>query len=171
MAAVGFDLYLKMIEEAARELKGEEAVPRAEPELLLPVSAYIPEEYISEPHQRLSVYKRIASFQDEADLELIREELDDRYGPLPEPVLRLLQVMRIKLLCRQKWVERLEAGGGRLRVRVDSSAQIEGHKIEELLAAFQDRIRFLSSHSFELRQTNGDWDKVSKEIENCLKAL
>jgi transcription-repair coupling factor (superfamily II helicase) len=169
VAAVGFELYLQMIEEAARELQGEAAPRKIEPKLLLPISAYLPEEYIPEPHQRLSIYKRLASVEREADLGLLSEELRDRYGPPPEPATRLLQVMRIKLLCRNKWVERLEAGEGRIRIQLDSSAPIEERKVERLLSAFRDRIRFLTPFSFELRQPAEAW--TAEEIERCLAVL
>lgn len=171
VAAVGFDLYLQMIAEAARELKGEPPVRTIEPELVLPVSAFVPEEYVPEHHQRLSLYRRLASLPKAEDLHPIREELEDRYGVPPEPVDRLLEVMRVKLLCREKWVERLEVGGGRIRFQIDSSAQIEGQTVDRLLASYEGEIRFLSPYAFELQQKDGEWKGVLEKIEGCLKEL
>jgi len=172
VAEVGFDLYLQMIEEASRELKGGKSVQQLEPQLLLPVSAYIPEEYVADTSQRLSVYRRLASLQEEGDLRLFCEELADRYGSPPEPLLRLLEVMRLKIICRGKWISRLEVGERHLRIQVDPSAKIESSKVERLLTVFRGRIHFLSSTSFELRQNDlKDWERISEEIQKCLSLL
>ncbi|MER3422258.1 MAG: transcription-repair coupling factor, partial [Nitrospiraceae bacterium] len=100
IAAVGLDLYLQMVEQAVQQLKGTVVEEEPDPILHLNVSAFIPEDYVSDPHQRLSLYKRLSSSPQVGDLALLHGEIRDRYGPLPDPVERLFEVMQIRLLAK-----------------------------------------------------------------------
>ncbi|HXB48045.1 MAG TPA: transcription-repair coupling factor, partial [Streptosporangiaceae bacterium] len=86
IAAVGFDLYLKMIGEAVRELRGEGPAERAEVRIELPVDAHIPHDYIAGERLRLEAYTRIASIDSVHDIDAVRDELNDRYGEAPVQV-------------------------------------------------------------------------------------
>jgi len=114
IAEVGFDMYAQMLEEAVKEMKGEEVVEEAEPEINLKVSQYIPEDYIPDTRQRLGVYKRLASVSSEADLVAIAEELEDRYGEVPPLVENLAGTMRLKLLLKKLHARELIQKGTRL---------------------------------------------------------
>ncbi len=114
IAEVGFDMYAQMLEEAVREMKGEEVREEAEPEINLKVSQYIPEDYIPDTRQRLGVYKRLASVSSEADLAAIAEELEDRYGEVPHLVENLAGTMRLKLLLKKLHAKELIQKGTRL---------------------------------------------------------
>ena len=83
IAAVGFDTYVRLLEETVRELKGEEAPIEVHSSLNLGLDIRIPPEYIADEHQRLRAYKRIADVKDAAQAEAMRADLGDRYGPLP----------------------------------------------------------------------------------------
>src|SRR4030095_15299795 len=84
--AVGFDMYVRMLEETVRELKGEEAPVEVHTALNLGLDIRIPSEYIADENQRLRVYKRIAGAGQQADRDSLEQELEDRYGPVPEAV-------------------------------------------------------------------------------------
>src|SRR5260370_34620430 len=87
---VGFDMYVRMLEETLRELKGEEAPLEIHSALNLGLDIRIPPEYIGDENQRLRVYKRIAGAIELAARDNIEKELADRYGPVPEAVQNLL---------------------------------------------------------------------------------
>ena len=99
IAAVGYDLYVQMVSEAVAEVKGE--VPRepAEVRLDLPVDANLPASYVPAGEQRLEAYRRLAAVTTRAEVEDIRAEWLDRYGPLPEPAERLLEVAMLRAAC------------------------------------------------------------------------
>ena len=83
IAAVGFDMYLRMLEETVQELKGEHTAPEVHSALNLGLDIRIPAEYIADDQQRLRAYKRIADARDPEEADKVRGELEDRYGPVP----------------------------------------------------------------------------------------
>jgi transcription-repair coupling factor (superfamily II helicase) len=100
IAGVGFDLYIRMIGEAVRELKDDAPPERPEVRVELPVNAHIPHDYIPGERLRLAAYTSIASIDSEADVTAVRDELRDRYGELPVPVVTLLEVARLRFAAR-----------------------------------------------------------------------
>src|SRR6266436_2610826 len=113
IAAVGFDLYSKLLAEAVRELKGEPAAERVDPVISADVEALLPESFVPEVNQRLALYKRLAEIERPEEVVDARAELADRYGPLPPAVEGLLDVIGLRVAARELGVERVEAGGGR----------------------------------------------------------
>src|SRR5256886_8646363 len=99
--AVGFELYTQMLDRAVREMKGEAAPEEAETQLNLGLNIRIPTQYIAEENQRLRMYKRSAGVHDEAELDDVRKELEDRYGAIPAPVGYLLGASALKVLCER----------------------------------------------------------------------
>lgn len=98
IASVGFTLYQQMLKEAIAKLKGEIVCP--EPELSLDISAYIPESYISDAYERVAIYKRLLSLENEIELTSIKEELQDRFGKYPEIVENLFIIAEIRLKAK-----------------------------------------------------------------------
>ena len=104
MAAVGFDLYSRMLAEAVEEQKArrEGRAPIVEtPQAVvdLPMDAHLPTEYVPEEAQKLELYRRLARARSAGDIAAFRQELIDRFGPLPEPVLRLIEVAELRLVA------------------------------------------------------------------------
>ncbi len=96
MSAVGYDMYLKLLDEAVKEQRGEEPQKQAECLVDVKVDAYIPEDYISNQAQRISCYKRIALIRSDDDAYDVTDELIDRYGEIPAPVEGLIEVAQIR---------------------------------------------------------------------------
>jgi transcription-repair coupling factor (superfamily II helicase) len=94
--AVGFEMYVKLLEEAADELRGKKAEPAPEVRIDLPVDAYLPASYIDREPLRLAAYRRIAEATAHEDVDDVESELADRYGPLPKPALTLIAVARLR---------------------------------------------------------------------------
>jgi transcription-repair coupling factor (superfamily II helicase) len=101
VASVGFDLFCSMLEDAVRELRGEEVVHEVEPDLSFDVEALLPESYIDEVGVRLSLYKRLASAVDEGEVAEIAAEMEDRFGPPPQESKNLVELMRVKTELRR----------------------------------------------------------------------
>jgi transcription-repair coupling factor (superfamily II helicase) len=99
IAAVGYDLYVQMVNEAVAEMKGEEPREPAEVKLDVPTDAYLPLEYVSREELRLEAYRRLASVTTHQEVEDIEAEWEDRYGPVPEPARNLLAVGHLRAEC------------------------------------------------------------------------
>ncbi len=115
IAAVGYDLYLELLQKTIQDMKAGKATLAAEdyePEVNLRLPARIPETYIPDSDQRYVAYRRLATIATEDELADLRGELEDRYGPLPEETDNLLRLLDLKILMRELLVEKLEQGAG-----------------------------------------------------------
>jgi transcription-repair coupling factor (superfamily II helicase) len=115
IAGVGFDLYVRMIGEAVRELKDDAPAERPEVRVELPVNAHIPHDYIPGERLRLAAYTSIAAIDSESDVDAVRDELNDRYGDLPAPVLTLLDVARLRFAARRVGLTDITLQGSHVR--------------------------------------------------------
>ncbi|WP_353987504.1 transcription-repair coupling factor [Ruicaihuangia caeni] len=120
IAGVGFDLYLRMIGEAVSTFRGDVAEGQTELRLELPVEAHIPEEYIESERLRLEAYQKLATAAAPASapdaIDRVIEELDDRYGVLPEPVQRLISLSRLRRHAQQAGLGEVVVMGQNLRI-------------------------------------------------------
>jgi transcription-repair coupling factor (superfamily II helicase) len=132
--AVGFEMYTSMLERTIRELKGEAAPEEAETQLNLGLNIRIPNEYIAEENQRLRIYKRVASVQNEQQLEDLRAELEDRYGPLLSPIANLLRYAALKLVAQRLGVAGIERKRDQINIRFTEHAQIEPERLARFVA-------------------------------------
>ncbi|MET0898265.1 MAG: transcription-repair coupling factor [Mycobacterium sp.] len=118
VAGVGFDLYVRLVGEAVEAYRaaadGETVAGTEEPKdvrIDLPIDAHLPPEYIGSDRLRLEGYRRLAAAADDTAIAALIEELVDRYGPIPEPVLRLVAMARLRLLCRSYGITEVSATG------------------------------------------------------------
>ncbi|MCL2490029.1 MAG: transcription-repair coupling factor [Propionibacteriaceae bacterium] len=120
IADVGFDLYLRLVGEAVADFRPDGGDTEVEDEppmrIELPVDAHLPTDYIESERLRLEIYKRIAEIRSEPDIAALRDELVDRYGPVPAPVDALLDVVRFRLLCRSVGLTEVVASGAFVRL-------------------------------------------------------
>jgi transcription-repair coupling factor (superfamily II helicase) len=123
--AIGFELYSSLLDEAVRELRGEPPREDVDPDVQLPVPAFIPDAYMPDVHQRLFFYKRLAQASSDEELDEVRAEIVDRYGDTPEELDALCQVMAIKVRLRALAIRALEAGPGRLVLTLGDSAALD----------------------------------------------
>ncbi len=121
VAALGFELYMQMLDEAVAGAEAQdgdgERVEMPEPVRLdVNVDAYVPADYVPYEQAKIDVHRRIAAAVDVADLELLREELEDRFGPPPEPLRNLLDLQRARIKLGQAGATAVSFRGGRLAV-------------------------------------------------------
>jgi len=129
LSAVGFETYCQMMESTVRELRGEQVVEAGPVSLKLHLDIRIPPQYIPEETQRLRTYKRVAGIRSEQERERLRQELVDRYGPLPESVVNLLEYAGLKLVAEQLGVESIERRQERVLVQFREQAKVDPQKL------------------------------------------
>ena len=146
ISAVGFDLYLELLQNTVAALKQKSArqavVELVEPEINLHISAYIPEQYIVDTGQRYIAYRKIGDLQTEGELLDLQDEFKDRYGELPEETLNLFDIMSLKIKLRKILITKLEQGKDTLIFSFHEKTPIEPQKILSLVENSQDDCRF-----------------------------
>jgi transcription-repair coupling factor (superfamily II helicase) len=133
--AVGFDMYVRMLDETVRELRGEEVPVEVQSSLNLGLDIRIPAEYIRDEHQRLRAYKRIADAKDAEQAEKVRGELADRYGPAPDSVETLVQFALLKSAAQRLAVEAVDRRGGALNIKFHPGSKIDPGRLMALVSS------------------------------------
>jgi transcription-repair coupling factor (superfamily II helicase) len=110
IAAVGYDLYCEMVNEAIHDLNGEKKAIPAEITIELPLDANLPETYVDRPDARLDAYRRLAEVTAQSDVDDIEKEWLDRFGPLPEPAQRLVEIARLRAECVRVGIAEITVG-------------------------------------------------------------
>jgi transcription-repair coupling factor (superfamily II helicase) len=171
IAAVGFDLYSKLLAEAVRELRGEPAAECVDPVISVDVEALLPETYVPEVNQRLPLYKRLAEIERTEEITDARAELADRFGPLPESVEALLDVVGLRVAARSLGVERIEAGGGRAVLTFAASTQVTPERVLKTIAASRGALVLRKEYTVEARIPVGPWPAVRDALAKLLDSL
>ena len=125
MEAVGFEMYMKLLEDTVRELKGEDLEDDVRATVNLRVDLKIDESYIPDMNQRLMVYRRIASARSEDELDRVVTEVRDRYGPMPSSILNLGDYGRIRVMADRLGVESIDREGDRVVFRFRSQTPLD----------------------------------------------
>jgi transcription-repair coupling factor (superfamily II helicase) len=143
ISAVGYELYTELMEKTVREIKGEQVEEEEiQPEIQLGVSAFIPEEYVADVHQRLVLYKRISLATTEEDINQIQSELQDCYGALPAFVENLLQVIIIRNSLKLLKGKKMGYDGKYLYIHFRTVTPVDPGKIIALYRKKINEIRF-----------------------------
>jgi transcription-repair coupling factor (superfamily II helicase) len=133
--SVGFDLYLRLLEDAIRRLEDECYEAEGETLLELEYSGYIPDAYIDSAQEKMEVYKKIASIKTKEELERVYGELLDRFGPLPDEAASLLSLAEIRIICREISVSSLKERSGLVRVEFGKVSKV---KVDRLVRLMQE---------------------------------
>lgn len=107
IANIGYDLYIKMLDEAIKKYKGEPVEQKVETELHFEANAYIPNHYISEEMEKIDVYKKIATIEDREDYNELFDELVDRFSDIPQPVITLMDVAYLRAVASQQGITKI----------------------------------------------------------------
>ncbi|MDR2393308.1 MAG: transcription-repair coupling factor [Treponema sp.] len=133
--SVGFDLYLRLLDDAVKRLEDAQYETETEPLLELEYSGFIPDAYIDAPQEKMEVYKKIAAVREKDELEQVYAEMLDRFGPLPEEAASLLALAEIRIICRELGVLSLKERGGMVRVTFGKVSKVN---VERLLRLMQE---------------------------------
>jgi transcription-repair coupling factor (superfamily II helicase) len=142
IASVGFELYCRLLEEAIREKKGEVAPELPEPIIEIPVDAYIPSEYIEDNKQKVGLYKKVANAGSVDSLQDIYHEILDRFGDLPQSVLNLLNIARIKVLAKELGVAAITKERQDLIGKLHIGLGVDYERILEVLKKYRSGFRY-----------------------------
>src|SRR6185503_18062925 len=139
VAAVGFETYARILEEAVAELRGEPIRSERDPEIAADVPAFLPDDYVPDTGQRLDFYRRLAQARDEDDIRATLAELEDRYGPLPDEGRLLGEVMGHKILVRAIGALGYELGPSRLVLSLGADSPLDAARVMRLVQAKNSR--------------------------------
>ncbi len=129
IAAVGYDLYLEILQKTIEELKGEAPEEDFEPEVNFRLPAFIPQSYVPDVDQRLLLYRRLALCRDEEGISHLKEELLDRYGPLPQEDENLFRPQSPKHLLKALKIKRLDRADHQVVLSVDEETRLDPNRI------------------------------------------
>ncbi len=141
MQAVGYDLYCKMLNEAVKNLKGVSTAEDFNTTVDLDVDAFIPPAYIVNEEQKLTIYKRIAGLENQAECEDMKDELLDRFGETPTPVINLFRISMIRVRAHRLYITEIKGKNGEICFTLKRDAKIRAERIPELLKK-QEKLSF-----------------------------
>ncbi len=169
MAAVGYDLYCKMLNEAVNDLKGIKNEYSFETNVDLSVDAYIPSTYIKSEYQKLDIYKRIAAIESEEELSDMKDELVDRYGSLSTPAVNLLNIALIKSMAHKIGIMEMKgtiedgpSGCYKTVMKVYPKAEINTEAIPDFIDSFGGAMKLVSGS-----QPQFIWRVTKKKYNNA----
>jgi transcription-repair coupling factor (superfamily II helicase) len=171
IAAVGYEMYVRLMEKAVAELKGESVREPVEPEIHLNFAAHLPAAYITNNNQRLTIYKRLATATTESALADMEEELRDRYGPLPSEASHLFVLLHLKLVLRRLWIRRLDGMNGKFVLTFAEDPEINLDKLTMVVSAESERLRLSPDNRLHFRSSSQEVVESIGELKKILHNL
>ncbi|MDN5332513.1 MAG: hypothetical protein PWP45_1738 [Tepidanaerobacteraceae bacterium] len=173
MMAVGYDLYCKLLAEAVRELKGEPEKEEIQPVIDLKLSAYIPDDYINNAAHKIDIYRRVAAVESLREAEDLEEEIEDRFGDLPEPARNLLAVARLRVLSKRLKLSSIVQQSDVIVFKFQSPGVFSEEQFLALKEAFKNKVTFQGTNvpSFIFKVRNLEGHKLFFKIESVLKEM
>ena len=171
IAAVGYDMFLKLMEKSVAELKGEPVQEDLEPEINLAISAFIPESYIPDIDQRLSAYRRLAKMTELKEIADFKNELIDRFGALPVEAGNLLLKIMLKVLSIRAGVRRLDLTGQQLLLYFSQIHQKRPFAIVDMIVSRSKRFEFTPDHALKAKLSKGSTSGLLIQAKNILKEI
>ena len=172
IAAVGFELYTQMMEEAVQELRGQRRHVEVEPEIQLGFPAYIPDTYIADENQRLVFYRRLAAVRSAEELDRHRApSCASATAPIPPLVDSFLRVMDLRRTLKACMVVRAVLRNGVGDARLPSRRAGRGRPARRMVERGKGRFRLSADFQLSFTPTNRDWDGLVEEIQAVLQQI
>ena len=168
---VGYDTYCNLLDEVVKEIQGEVVTPDIEVQIDLNVTCYIPDTYISDSSQKIEMYQEIALCKNEEDIQNVIDEMIDRFGNMPKEIENLIEIARIKTLCKKLNISKVQ-GKRNFVVFIFEPGEIN-IDINELVKKYRNKIKFTQGIKTQitLALENISEIKMLKEIEEFLKVI
>jgi transcription-repair coupling factor (superfamily II helicase) len=171
IAAVGYDMFLQLMESAVSELKGEPVVAPLEPEINLDMTAHFPEDYIADIDQRLSAYRRLVRMTTVKEIAAYKRELEDRYGKLPEPASNLLLKIMLRVLSIAAGIKRLDVDAGGMVMRFSEAHVRHPEGLVDMVAHAPNHFSFSSDGVLKTKLPSQRWQRRLSAAKNILKEI
>ncbi|MFH1874473.1 MAG: transcription-repair coupling factor [Pseudomonadota bacterium] len=172
VAAIGYEMYTKLLAKEIGRLQGKKIETEIDPDLNLAISAYLPPDYVEDSGTRLDIYRRLASRINLAEIKEMEQEIEDRFGGLPEEAKNLLGVMEIKVMAKELRTNQITFDGRTFSGRLDKTNQVDLNKLAQLISRDSQRY-ILRPPDRILYVTNGieQASEIIKEAKNFLREL
>lgn len=141
MEQVGYEMYCKLLDEVVKEMTGIKVEEEIEVQIDLNVTSYIPDELIENSSQKIEVYQNIALCKSEDEILDITDEIVDRYGRITSEVENLLDIARIKILAKSKYITKIAQKNTNIIFYFDAN-KFNPDKIDELIKLYKNKIKF-----------------------------
>ncbi len=166
MEEIGYDLYVKMLNNAIRSKMGEKVEEEFETGVDLPVDAFIQDDYVKNEFLKLEIYKRISKIEDEEDADLIIEELKDRFGELPKTLTRLINVSLIRAKAHKVNMTDIKYIDDEVRFLIKNGTEIKTDRIPKFLKKYKGKMRLIiaKQSGFALRMSKLIQDEMLENI-------
>ena len=150
MEKVGADMYFKLLEETIQELKGEKIVPALEVKIESDLDIYIPNDYITDEQTRIEIYSKLANLETLGQLQELKTELEDRFGPLPPEAEDLLAVTELKILAKERLIEKISVKDKYLTFEFTESKNFTRTELERIAKAISLPLEFYPEKKFKV---------------------
>lgn len=173
MEAIGYDLYIKLLEERIRQLKGEAPKVDVDTSIELGINAYIPDNYISDVGQKIEIYKKIAAIESQEDIYDIEEELEDRFGNIPDIIRNLTQISYIKLIAKKCSISSISQKEHNIILKYKSNVHVDLKAVAQIVGEYGNKILFTASEEpyFTVRCPNLKALECLSLIRNILEKI
>lgn len=163
--AVGYELYLELLEEAVRNAKGEDPLDSdVEPEINVRIPALIPDSYISDLRIRLAYYKSLSEIQTADDIDRIEDELRDQFGKPPDQVINLMGLMLIRNICKELSVRDLSSGESAVTLAFTEKTKLPPARVIELASRSNKKYSITPDHRLRIRINEITWPRIHDEL-------
>src|SRR3990170_910569 len=168
---IGFDLYCRLLDEAVREIKGEEIKKVKETKLEIDLDLFIPQQYIEDSQQRMEIYKKLSEVKRNEDIEELKIELRDRFGSMPREAEELLEVSEIKLLCQAKEISKLSLRRDRLKIEFDQSKKVGKEEIRKYREGLTYPMEFFAEENLKMELSLNSTENRLGQAKKVLQKL
>lgn len=163
--AVGYELYLELLEEAVCNAKGEAPLDAdVEPDINVRIPALIPDTYISDLRVRLAYYKSLSEIENPEDIDRIEDELRDQFGKLPDQVLNLMGLMLIRKVCKDLSVRDLSSGEASVTLAFTEKTKLPPQRVIELTARANKKYSITPDNRLRIRINDIAWPRIHDEL-------
>ena len=169
IAEIGYELYVRLIEQTIAELKGEEWHEELNPEININVPAYIPETYIMDNDLRLNIYRRLSMLSEESELTKVKSELLDRFGDMPEEVKNLFHIMNIRIILKRSGISKLDVSPDGMTITFVNNGCVDPERIAKLVSQKPRVFRFVSQYKIKINAKKILLPKDLPKIRDVLK--